>query len=120
MVSHTWTNNTWQHVSGDISIRFYYEQYDPTEVSTLIAGADINVYPVPAADNMNVVLNWDEPQDFALSLTDMSGRTVYYQSERAQRNYNKAISVSNLPAGNYVLSVAGKAALLNKQITISH
>ncbi|MCB9045525.1 MAG: T9SS type A sorting domain-containing protein [Chitinophagales bacterium] len=113
-------NNGWVHKSGDISIHYYYEQYDPTSVDELITDADMVVYPVPANSNLNINLKWDQPQDFNLVLTDMYGRTIFFQHEDTKVAYHRSIPVSDLPTGNYVLAVSGSNGIISQKIAIRH
>jgi len=120
VLTQTWVNNGWKHVSGDISIHFYYEQYDPTSVNMFAENAEINVYPVPASDVLNVSLSIGDAQDINLSLIDMSGRVVYFKQAGAKLNYKQAIPVNNLPAGNYILAVQGTYAGITRKVMVSH
>lgn len=70
---------------------------------------DMNVYPNPATDNVNVA--FEAAGDYTITITDMSGRVVstnaYTNLSGAQ---NIALPVADLMSGNYLVSIATEGA----------
>lgn len=109
--SFTWNGAGWVNADGDIIIRYYYEQYFPTNVAAISGENPINLYPVPAMDFVNVNFTMDNRQDVNIAVADVTGRVVYAAQLEKVEHYNNAVSVSNLPAGVYSIKVAGNKGL---------
>ena len=78
---------------------------------------NMNVYPNPANDNVNVA--FEAAGDYTITITDMAGRVV---STNAYSNLSGAqaiaIPVADLMSGNYIISVANDAASYNQSLVI--
>lgn len=122
ITTYSWNGSSWYNSNGDYQIRYYYEYYDATTLKdqSILATANLNIYPIPAYDNINITYDWDEPQDFTVSVVDMSGRLVYNNNETATKHYNGAIQVQQLPAGQYFLSISSADVHTGRIIVVSH
>lgn len=120
VTSYTWKNNAWQHLTGDFTIKYYYEQYTPNSVAKFALDADLNIYPLPASDNINISAKWQESSEISVLLTDMAGRTVFHSKHQASNNYTQSIPVHNLPSGNYILSISDKNATAGRKVVVRH
>jgi mannose/fructose-specific phosphotransferase system component IIA len=80
------------------------------------------VTPVPATNMVTLMLDTKEATANAqLILTDMNGRTVMNQSLNIAKGMNAFnVPVANLPAGLYLLNVAGNNIKLSQKITVAH
>lgn len=116
--TYTWNGTAWVFASGDISIKYYYEQYDPTDINNLVSTTTMNVYPIPAKDNVTISVKLNETVDLTLTMIDMTGRVVFSNSQRAFGNFQNTIPVGNLPAGNYALSATDGNFIINKKIVV--
>jgi len=69
----------------------------------------LSVYPNPFNNNITVKINSSAQQvnEWSLQLTDVLGRTVYYQPSL---NYSNDIDLSDLPSGMYFITVLNKTA----------
>ena len=109
----------WQGASGDYSYRFHYEEY-ATDVKSLTAkGGEANVYPVPANNMLNIDLTWNEPQAFTVSIIDLQGRVSRQWQVAATTAYHKAIDVSQMPFGTYIIKIDGTKGQVVKQLIVS-
>lgn len=86
-----------------------------------IGKSEINVaiYPNPVSDVMNLVINPGKASLVAVSMSDISGRIFYSQSNEVQSSALSTlrIPVSDLPAGMYVVKVqTGKETMTRKVI----
>ena len=77
------------------------------------------LYPVPAKDNLSVVIRADNASRTELQIMDMLGKTlqrVPAQINRGNNNFN--LNVSELPAGQYMLVGSDPSFQINKKFTI--
>jgi photosystem II stability/assembly factor-like uncharacterized protein len=86
--------------------------------ATLVASADINVYPIPAADAVTVVL----PDPLAkvktvVNIVSVDGKLA--ESRTSSGSKLIRVDVSKLPAGLYMIRVTGNGQTISKQITIA-
>ncbi len=80
---------------------------------------DVALYPVPAKDNLSVVIRADNASRTELQIMDMLGKTlqrVPAQINRGNNNFN--LNVSDLPAGQYMLVGSDPSIQINKKFTI--
>jgi hypothetical protein len=101
--------------------RFYYETYTPTSVASINVSPEVlKVYPNPASDLVNISLKWSEPQTFTVGIYNMQGRLMQQWGMQKTSDYEKQISVSVLPAGNYILSIKGEQGSVQRQMSVIH
>lgn len=68
--------------------------------------AEISVSPNPSSDVFQVQVKAEQPADFLLLLNDMQGRLVRQETVNGQSDFTTIFQVADLPAGQYVLTVA--------------
>jgi hypothetical protein len=108
IVYDTWNGTSWIKTNNDEQIRFSYQVYFPVSVSNPVAKEEMHIYPLPAANNINIDINWQQPQAFSVIISDMNGRMVNNWKEDECKYYHKNISVAEMPAGTYFIKIAGK------------
>lgn len=118
----TWdkTNNTWGIGSNDYDTKYYYGLYTADVNNITSLPAEVKLYPVPANNILNLAVQWKNAADFTVSITDIYGRTVKSWSENATPNYNRQIPVSDMPAGNYLISISNGNQTATKQFSVIH
>ena len=67
-------------------------------------GADMNVYPNPTSDLLNVDFSLEDAADVTYILTDMSGRVISVVNSANVTKETQTIDVSQLPAGMYMIT----------------
>ena len=66
------------------------------------------LYPNPASEFINIqTKDWKEGMYF-LNITDLSGRVVYFENTKLEKNNIKQIPTHNLPAGQYIFTARDK------------
>lgn len=93
------------------------ENMHPTPIAT--RAIELNVYPNPAIDNVNVAFTLDKPQSAELKVFDLSGRMVdSYNISQTHAGENVfRFSCANYPRGTYIITVqAGKERISSKLI----
>ncbi|MEI2739767.1 MAG: T9SS type A sorting domain-containing protein, partial [Chitinophagaceae bacterium] len=79
-------------------------------VLTIFAATLTNIYPNPASDNVNVVIDATAFENITIVIIDMSGRLVITQSGNVRPGLNnRAINISKLSGGIYTLKTLNSA-----------
>ena len=87
--------NIWFHLTSTGTI--------PSGTNNTISSSNINLYPNPANDKINIVLNnINDIQN--IRITDVTGRTIY--SEKVESNSTE-VNTENYPAGIYFCKIIG-------------
>ena len=116
-VSQTWNiGGFWQSTTGDRDSRFYYEDY-ATGVKTVGVGGNANIYPVPAKDDINIDINWNEPQPFSVRIFNLFGAEVNRLDVPACAQYQASIKLDLVP-GSYFMKIEGLNGSINKQFVV--
>ena len=90
----------------------------PTQSNIKLVGT-FNVYPVPAATNVNIELNVEYNTEVQFALVDMTGRVVKNGSWQLLNGVNlNTIQVSDLPEGYYTLRVVNNNQVLSRKINV--
>lgn len=116
----TWnaTSSAWEYSSFNIGTIFHYATYAAGVDEVATSSIKATLYPMPATDNMTIDATWNEPQAFSAAITDVSGRMYTSWSMPAASAYHEAISVGNLPPGNYILTLQGAKEKVVKQFAV--
>ncbi len=78
----------------------------------------MDVYPNPASDVVNVKFE-GKGGNYEIAITDLAGRTISTQNvENAEGAQNVAISVNDLKAGNYIVTVKTEGAVSTQKVVI--
>ncbi len=106
-----------KNVNGTAYYRLKANDLDSkTSYSKIIALSDnatgkAFVYPNPFGNKLMVLFN-NDAENFDVTLSDMSGRTLMHQTAQNRLDW----STENLPSGMYVLKIAGKGAVETRKI----
>lgn len=90
----------WKSVHGNTQIRYYYEYYYTTSVNSIAAAQPIDIYPIPAKDQLTISLGAQGSEDVALSIVSMNGAMVKQWNTHSNTT---VADVSALPNGTYAL-----------------
>lgn len=112
----SWDGNMWIKTQNIDSLNQWY--YDWPVSVTEVANADnrVKVYPSPASDVLNIEVA-NTSADVKLTIVDMTGRVQ--KALTANTNDIISVSVSHLPAGNYILSVDDGNGIKTEQFVIN-
>jgi hypothetical protein len=78
----------------------------------------MDVYPNPASDVVNVKFE-GKGGNYEIAITDLAGRTISTQNvANAEGAQNVAISVNDLKAGNYIVTVKTEGAVSTQKVVI--
>ncbi|MDR2084047.1 MAG: C10 family peptidase [Bacteroidales bacterium] len=79
---------------------------------------DINIYPNPAKDVLNVRIDSDEAQEVSLQITNIVGSVVYKESFSHNNVTNHSINVSSLKSGIYLITIKSDKGTETRKIVI--
>ncbi|WP_345948550.1 S8 family serine peptidase [Mucilaginibacter sp. PAMB04274] len=107
-------------VTGCTAISPVYTYIKSDAATNTPTAIRLSAYPVPATTELNVSFIADAASDMTLSLVNTLGKTVYSNKASIRAgSYSTTFSVSNQPAGTYILRVLlGEKAYSAKVIII--
>jgi hypothetical protein len=80
---------------------------------------EMKLYPNPATDNITLTFTAEEKDDATLIITDISGKTAHSaQANITVGNNQIPVILDNLPAGNYILRIAGSHTNTSAMFTV--
>lgn len=87
-----------------------YKTVHPISIEEQNLAINLNVFPVPAMESVNVVFDVEKNQKVQYMVVDMTGRTVYSENVSVQAGrINHSISVGQLNSGTYMLKIVGNS-----------
>jgi hypothetical protein len=89
-------------------------------VNYLPAGPDFEVYPNPAADQLNISYEVVSAGNVLFSIRDLLGKeqTVLFEGSLPEGHGNISCQIGDLPKGTYILSMRDGAGALHKKMII--
>ncbi|MCF8231992.1 MAG: M20/M25/M40 family metallo-hydrolase [Bacteroidales bacterium] len=101
-------------------------QYEPgiqTAVeSNKTTQKQIQLYPVPTKDRLNISFHMEESSRAVLEIKDMKGRTVKTLANKTfnKGHYQMYTTVRDLPAGQYLINLQTGNEQITKKFVVSH
>jgi hypothetical protein len=81
----------------------------------------LSVYPVPAKDNLNIVIETNKNIETTILLLDGYGRKIREVRQSLQRGVNSlSFDVTGLSSGLYILRTVSNDEILTKKILVAH
>jgi hypothetical protein len=87
-----------------------------TDLSALVA--DINVFPNPAGEVINVVFNFSKPANALVVITDVSGRIMEQVKYEFTQSGNLSINTTGFSAGLYFVTLKTEAGQLSRKVLV--
>ncbi len=107
----------WKYAEGNTQIRYYYEYYYTTSINAVASAQPVNIYPIPANNQLNIALGNTQNQTSTITIHNMNGAAV---KQWNTKDNTTTADVSNLPNGTYALYVKNEdGALRASKFTIS-
>lgn len=84
--------------------------------------SNLELYPSPAVDHVNVNLDLKTNAVLKMELTDMTGKQVAFLSEEKHHAgmVSMQVNTNNISSGNYIFRLTVNGKVLNRKITILH
>ncbi len=107
-------------LSGEIHNGKWVGAY-PTSVNNILKEENLTIFPNPSNDYLNIEFTMSQASDVVVSMTDMTGKTVY---QNLLKNLNGSqglvISTSSMTNGMYSLSMKTAEGTITRKVTIAH
>ncbi|GIV27087.1 MAG: hypothetical protein KatS3mg027_0901 [Bacteroidia bacterium] len=98
--------------SGNGNYIFKKQKISPTSVASYVSEMpEIILYPVPAKNYLNILLNQKNQkiQEVVIDIMDLSGKNLIHKKwTNVQPFDNQSINVEDLPSGVYIISISGE------------
>lgn len=89
--------------------------FKPQFTTAELQGNNLNVYPNPSSEVLNISIGDDYKGALNLRLIDISGREIWsLQTEKTSKIYENSINLSNFSSGTYLLEVLGAKKIVKK------
>lgn len=119
LLEESWNSGDfWEKTTGSQKILFFYESYGNTGISHLENEAQLNIYPNPTANNLNVTIDWEKPTSSEITIYDITGRSRYTQAFAKAMQTQQQIDISHLPAGSYYLNIRTDNSMMSKTFQV--
>jgi hypothetical protein len=120
-LSASWdSSGLWVFNNTDNITTYYYAHDSATRVANVSNLNNLQLYPVPAQNVLNINMTWNAPQAFTVAIIDVQGRVLRQWNESATGNYSKSIPVADLATGNYFLAIKNGTTNTARQFTVAH
>lgn len=105
--------------AGDADQRYHYEEFAVSvqDVAKQQHG-EMTLFPVPAANFINLKLNLEKPQGLFIVMQDMTGKVVKKWNEAAGKQFFKQLSTDGIAPGNYIIKVMAGGQHYTQQVNI--
>jgi hypothetical protein len=80
--------------------------------------SSFSLFPNPANDKLNVVINFSGLRDIQLNIADISGKVVYFAKESANGRLNHQIKVGDFNPGVYIIEATADKETIRKRFMI--
>jgi hypothetical protein len=111
----TWSSSMSNNFQG---WEAYYE-VDNVGIQEGSSVTNLEVYPNPASQDINVRFQVEEKSNLKIRLVTLTGQTVYAEEQHVfSGTYQQDISVSSLPAGLYFLEITTQTGTTNKKVLV--
>ena len=121
MVSATWDpSGLWIFNNSDMMTAYYYSFDSTTRVANVTSISNMQLYPVPAQNTVNLEMTWSTQAPFTVAILDMQGRIIRQWNESATANYSKSIPVTDLASGTYFITIKNSTTSTARQFSVVH
>jgi len=80
-----------------------------------------SMYPVPCNDKLNVIINGQEGENYAVSIRDLSGRLISQESVSMENAIQSVVlNTLDISAQMVVVSISGKDFVESHKVLIQH
>ncbi|RYE23590.1 MAG: T9SS type A sorting domain-containing protein [Sphingobacteriales bacterium] len=94
----------------------------PTAVNEVVAATEtMSIYPNPAANDANIIINANRAKQAQLFVSDMAGRTILRSTVSLKDGLNALqVNTSAFAAGNYIINVISGQNKMTQKLNVQH
>jgi hypothetical protein len=108
---------------GNTTGKIYFRKaiVEPTSIKDVNSKvSSFSFYPMPASNELNLVLDAKVSHQSTLSLVDLSGKKIVTQILNVQAGLNAfKLPTSQFANGNYIVNIQGDGINISQQVSIS-
>jgi len=108
---------------GNTTGKIYFRKaiVEPTSIKDVNSKvSSFSFYPMPASNELNLVLDAKVSHQSTLSLVDLSGKKIVTQILNVQAGFNAfKLPTSQFANGNYIVNIQGDGINISQQVSIS-
>lgn len=103
------TDNTYFPQNGIYDLDLMIVESDQTtEIENTMLGFDVQLFPNPVEEELNININGEFNNDIQIKVTDIAGRTVLLESIKGNLSQSGKIDLSDLNVGIYFVTIKMK------------
>ncbi len=88
-------------------------------IEELFNGAEVNIYPVPVKDKINIEFTMRGPETIQLSVMNITGLAIYEQHHETQAGRNKlSLDLENMSSGPYFIRLSSSHEVFYRIIVV--
>jgi hypothetical protein len=93
--------------------------FSPLQISENKLFRNVNVFPNPAVERMNIEISLYEPGCVEISLCSIRGQLIFKDDQEIKSGtFSRAYDVKNIPKGVYILQFKGQTGLMSEKVVI--
>jgi hypothetical protein len=94
--------------------------FDPVGINETALLNEVNIFPNPVSDNLNISFNLTETSDVSILVYDLLGKVVFESNEGVNKSGNKELNISlgDLNSGFYLLKLKAGNKTFAKKISV--
>jgi trimeric autotransporter adhesin len=93
---------------------------DPGSVGTHAGIRSLQLYPNPAKDNLNIIIEKEDRLSAEIMIYDLHGRLVYQTSSAADSGFvHENVNIANFSSGVYQFRIVTEKGVMNRKVVIS-
>lgn len=107
-------------VWNDEGATMFDKEVNVLGISNVASLEDFSVFPNPAHGSVHLSFKSATTEDYTITLSDLSGKTVFSQQEKATGERNEVqIYFPQLPSGLYMLTLSGNSIKASVKISVA-
>lgn len=102
------------------SMEEHIDDFQFVGIEELFEEGNLSVFPNPAKDKLNISFNLKENSSIDISLNDISGKQIIFESHNVYQGENQlSLNVNKVSDGIYILNIATKKGNLRYKVVIN-
>lgn len=108
----------WELTTSSNKYYFVHGAFSSTAIQDLDKLGQVQIFPNPTAQNLNVKISWNTPQAAVMNVYDINGRILLTQDLKSAKSIEKTIDVSSFSNGTYFLQISNNNGKINQSFQV--